>query len=66
MATVLNLSPELAERVRKLAAAERRSQQQLLIRAVEEYVDRHERTERAKAFGAQFAADNAELMERLR
>lgn len=65
MATTFDLPPELHEQVRKLAAAERRSITQTLVVAVEEYVQRHQRTAQVDALSKRIADEDAELLRRL-
>lgn len=65
MATTFDLPPALHERVRQIAAAERRSITQTLILAVEEYVQRHQQAEQVDALSKRIAAEDAELLRRL-
>lgn len=65
MATTFNLPPELNEKVREIAAAERRSITQTLIIAVEEYVQRNERAAKVDAVSKRIAKEDAELLRRL-
>lgn len=65
MATTFNLPPELNEKVRSIAAAERRSITQTLIIAVEEYVQRNERAAKVDAVSKRIAEEDAELLRRL-
>lgn len=65
MATTFDLPPELHEAVRQIASTERRSITQTLIIAVEEYVQRHQRTARVSALSRRIADEDAELLRRL-
>jgi predicted transcriptional regulator len=65
MATTFDLPRELKVAVEKIAKAERRSVTQTIIVALEEYVQRHERTARVDALASRVVDEDAELLRRL-
>jgi predicted transcriptional regulator len=65
MATTFDLPHDLHEAVREIAAAERRSITQTLIVAVEQYVERHQRSARIGSLSRRIAAEDDELLRRL-
>ncbi|MBB5871431.1 putative transcriptional regulator [Allocatelliglobosispora scoriae] len=65
MAVTFELPAKLHEAVKAIATAERRSLTQTLIIAVEDYVQRHQRTERIDELSARIAGEDAELLRRL-
>ncbi len=65
MAITFDLPPELHERVRAIAAVERRSLTQTLMVAVEEYVQRHSHADRVDVLSKRIVEEDAELLRRL-
>jgi predicted transcriptional regulator len=65
MAITFDLPPELHERVRALAATQRRSLTQTLVIAVEEYVHRHSHVDKVDALSERIVEEDAELLRRL-
>ena len=65
MAFVLRLSDEQQEALKTRAAVERRSMQDVALRAVEEYIERHSREDLIRRFTERTKADYAEALRRL-
>jgi predicted transcriptional regulator len=65
MAITFDLPAELHQRVREIAAGERRSLTQTLLVAVEEYVQRHDHAARVDALAARIVTEDSELLRRL-
>jgi len=60
----LRLDDDRSDRLREEAEAENRSMQQVVVTAIDDYLERKQ-TERVRALGAAFAARHATLLERL-
>jgi len=65
MAMTLRLDDDLDRQVQQLADAQGLSKQQLLVRAVQEYLARESRTTRTLANAKHVARENAGLLDRL-
>jgi predicted transcriptional regulator len=65
MAMTLRLGEELDEKLTALAAAQRVSKQQLVLRELENYVDRMSHAARVRSLAAQAAADYPNTLRRL-
>jgi hypothetical protein len=65
MAFVLRLSDEQQEALKTRAGIERRSMQDVALRAVEEYIERHSRADLIGTFTERTKADYAEALRRL-
>jgi predicted transcriptional regulator len=65
MAFVLRLSDEQQEALKARAARERTSMQDIALRAVEEYIERHSRADLIRAYTERTKADYAEALRRL-
>jgi hypothetical protein len=65
MAFMLRLSDEQQEALKLRAAVERTSMQDVALRAVEEYIERHSRADLIRAFTERTKADYAEALRRL-
>ena len=63
MAMTLRLSEEQTEALRRKAAEEGRSMQEVALTAVDQYV--HNRPERLRRIVSEVLADDAELLDRL-
>lgn len=65
MAMTLRLDDELDAKLTALAADQRMSKQQLVLRVLDEYIERGSRRDRIRTIAHQVAAENAELLRRL-
>jgi hypothetical protein len=65
MAFVLRLSDEQQEALKARAAVERTSMQDVALRAVEEYIERHSRADLIRMYTERTKADYAEALRRL-
>jgi uncharacterized protein (DUF1778 family) len=65
MAFMLRLSEEQQEALKARAAVERTSMQDVALRAVEEYIERHSRADLIRTYTERTKADYAEALRRL-
>jgi hypothetical protein len=65
MAFMLRLSDEQQEALKARASVERTSMQDVALRAVEEYIERHSRADLIRTFTERTKADYAEALRRL-
>jgi predicted transcriptional regulator len=65
MAFVLRLSDEQQEALKVRAEVERTSMQDVALRAVEEYIERHSRADLIRTYTERTKADYAEALRRL-
>ncbi|MEO9010687.1 MAG: CopG family transcriptional regulator [Nakamurella sp.] len=65
MAMTLRLDDELDAQLTAVAAAERLSKQQVAVRALESYLQRHAHTDRVRALATAAAAEYSETLRRL-
>jgi predicted transcriptional regulator len=65
MTRTIDLPDELAAALKEVAAAERRSVQQTLVLAAQEYVERHKLRARVRDSGRRIIEQDRELLDRL-
>ena len=65
MTRTIDLPEELAAALKEVAAAERRSVQQTLVVAAQEYVERHQLRSRVRESGLRIVEQDQELLDRL-
>jgi predicted transcriptional regulator len=61
----LRLDDELADALRNRATADGRSVHQTVLLAIDEYLKRHQRSQRVESLATQAAADYPEVLRRL-
>jgi predicted transcriptional regulator len=65
MTRTIELPDDLAAALKEVAAAERRSVQQTLVLAAQEYVERHKVRSRVRESGSRIIEQDKELLDRL-
>jgi predicted transcriptional regulator len=65
MAFTLTLKPEVEQRLREVAEAERRSMHKTVEVAIQAYLDRHQRDKWTRQAARRVFAENAEFFEML-